>query len=730
MHYSSDLCSVMNPRPPIKPTKRKHVCQICNKAFKRSEHCTRHQRGRQFPCIVIALSTIPRSDSDASGANKRESPEIIVIPDDPMEEPPSTCKPLSAADPTFAIGEYTMLHAGALAGSLPEPGPLRKSSEGVCPPKCQAACSDGPPMLPSKRLFDGDSLASGQSLQTEPIRDEACFEEIQWPLEQMFDPLWDPVRTKHDAICSHVKDLRRHSITPKEHWPSTPPSPRELPGNQRFTKDAKQQSQQKTIHQFARKPSYRTTQPLDETASPGLGCNEPGPSTRNAAAPRFPSETMMQVYLKTFFSRVHDTFPLFDEATFNPSETDNVVLRALCAIGAILCHDLPASSCLYQQAELLHLSVSSTFNSAYASEFLTHPTTPVDLADPLMSTQTPICMIQARLLLVYFEVFSGSPAYRRRGTPSSITGADDSIGKDYHQMKQQLAADPWIPGRLSGNRASIENKIKRPFQLPDTHFPPGDSAASIGGMECRSIFSPILSSMHSVLAGVQWIKSSLQGLQCVTELANADPFTSAHHHVARAATYASQQISQEAARLLIDSEDSHHRPLLAATLAIRRCIHLQLWTSPAPIGRMALLVQPEETLADSLREMRAPCTDMPTLALKEVESILQGTVQRLLFSSEGTVDNNSTIHEIMATWDALLLLHQWTSSLAARHATTYVTSKAREKSKFLQDLQILFELSEPEKLYTESSLPNAILDLVIVFCARNRAWGIHTEMVY
>lgn len=29
--------------------KRTHICNVCSRAFKRSEHCIRHQRGRTFP---------------------------------------------------------------------------------------------------------------------------------------------------------------------------------------------------------------------------------------------------------------------------------------------------------------------------------------------------------------------------------------------------------------------------------------------------------------------------------------------------------------------------------------------------------------------------------------------------------------------------------------------------------------------------------------------------------
>ena len=36
--------------------KRKHVCSVCSRAFKRSEHCIRHQRGRKLQSNTFATS--------------------------------------------------------------------------------------------------------------------------------------------------------------------------------------------------------------------------------------------------------------------------------------------------------------------------------------------------------------------------------------------------------------------------------------------------------------------------------------------------------------------------------------------------------------------------------------------------------------------------------------------------------------------------------------------------
>src|ERR1700761_1678892 len=37
--------------------KRKHVCSVCSRAFKRSEHCIRHQRGRKLPPLMRSSSS-------------------------------------------------------------------------------------------------------------------------------------------------------------------------------------------------------------------------------------------------------------------------------------------------------------------------------------------------------------------------------------------------------------------------------------------------------------------------------------------------------------------------------------------------------------------------------------------------------------------------------------------------------------------------------------------------
>lgn len=40
-------------------SKRNHVCNVCGRAFKRSEHCIRHQRGRKSRAACFTDPVLP-----------------------------------------------------------------------------------------------------------------------------------------------------------------------------------------------------------------------------------------------------------------------------------------------------------------------------------------------------------------------------------------------------------------------------------------------------------------------------------------------------------------------------------------------------------------------------------------------------------------------------------------------------------------------------------------------
>ncbi len=47
-------------------TKRSHVCSVCSRAFKRSEHCIRHQRARKSPRALAIFPSSSPFDSPSS----------------------------------------------------------------------------------------------------------------------------------------------------------------------------------------------------------------------------------------------------------------------------------------------------------------------------------------------------------------------------------------------------------------------------------------------------------------------------------------------------------------------------------------------------------------------------------------------------------------------------------------------------------------------------------------
>ncbi|BCS27725.1 uncharacterized protein APUU_60774S [Aspergillus puulaauensis] len=396
-------------------TKRKHVCPHCKKAFKRSEHCSRHQRSshtseRPFKCrfctksygrrdltsrherinheaqyiqskqeglaqprqdhpssitptaVLPKDSTLPRSSSpQASPASSPTTTTTSSIPD-PIEQPtPERHRPLperhqkhsetglasvtergvahSVGD-ALDMRDYTYLHAGALSfegtGYVPE-GELLRLPTPIHSATVESALSPLPPRpySPGPQLPDFSAPKSTIQGGYSPISLEtdgglAAF-------GAMFDPIWDPNRTKYDAVRGYAADahIRRQgegfrapvastyvdespSARPQSRQPDTPP--RHF-GFSECTRCS-------LISSIL---SWAPDCPVDFV---------------------LPSTMKLRAYLDSYLRNFHSLFygsASMAEAT--PGLVPDHAILAMCAMGALFCNERLTASSIHDIAE-------------------------------------------------------------------------------------------------------------------------------------------------------------------------------------------------------------------------------------------------------------------------------------------------------------------------------------------------------------------------------------------